>query len=224
MIEKTCPVCNKTYLADPKRLKWGRQTTCSRECSYTLRGQEKQVSKEYTCFYCKIVFTCKPFQKNRTAVPFCCQNCYKKARAEHLIESSRPPTKPAISFTCELCGKEVILKSSLKGARRFRFCSADCANQWHSGENHNNWKGGDYKEYYGPNWSRQRRFARKRDNYTCQRCGITEQVYGKQLDVHHIVRFAGFSDYKEANQLSNLVCLCHTCHLKTEWESYPLLR
>lgn len=187
-------------------------------------GQEQQVNQEYECFYCKTIFIRKPFQKNRTAVPFCSQDCYIKARQENLYNIPKPPTKPRIVFTCEYCGKVVDLPAELKGARRFRFCSADCANQWHSGENHNNWKGGNYRGYYGPNWSRQRRFARKRDNYTCQKCGITEQDYGKKLDVHHIVRFADFDNYREANQLSNLISLCHTCHMKTEWESYPDLR
>lgn len=224
MINRTCPVCSKIYLADPKRLKWGRQTTCSRECSYILRGQQKQVDATYECFYCKRAFTSKPFQKNRTERPFCSQKCYQKARVEKLIDAPHPPAKPPIEFTCEKCGKSVVLPASLKGARRFRFCSDDCANEWHTGENHTHWRGGNYKEYYGSNWTRQRRFARARDNHTCQNCGKTEAELGKQLDVHHVVRFANFDDYRQANKLSNLVSLCHSCHLKIEWTAYPNLR
>ena len=41
MIERECPVCKAVYLADPKRLKWGRATTCSRVCSYVLRCKER---------------------------------------------------------------------------------------------------------------------------------------------------------------------------------------
>ncbi|OGB20608.1 MAG: hypothetical protein A3I66_22850 [Burkholderiales bacterium RIFCSPLOWO2_02_FULL_57_36] len=33
----TCPVCGNNYFADPVRLKHGRQSTCSRACSYKLR-------------------------------------------------------------------------------------------------------------------------------------------------------------------------------------------
>lgn len=224
MIERSCPVCTTLYLADPKRLKWGRQTTCSRACSYVLRSQERQVNKDFECFYCKTIFTRKPFQKARTENPFCSQGCYKNARIEKLIDTSRPVTSPIISFTCENCDKVVTLRESQKGGSRLRFCSADCANTWHSGENHNNWKGGNYRGYYGSNWTRQRRLARKRDDYTCQRCGISQQDYGKKLDVHHIVRFADFTDYRQANRLENLISLCHTCHIKTEWDSYPDLR
>ncbi len=48
-IKIECPVCNDDYFADPKRLKHGRQTTCSRKCSYRLRGKERQKLKMLTC-------------------------------------------------------------------------------------------------------------------------------------------------------------------------------
>jgi 5-methylcytosine-specific restriction endonuclease McrA len=85
----------------------------------------------------------------------------------------------------------------------------------HAGEKCWRWKGGS-DHYRGPNWQQQRREARKRDNYTCQRCGITEAVLGQDLDAHHIVPFSQFSDYREANRLSNLACYCKTCHAIVE--------
>jgi len=54
--------------------------------------------------------------------------------------------------------------------------------------------------------------ARQRDNYTCQRCGITEDELGRALDVHHI------DDDKENNEQSNLLSLCHSCHSIREVE------
>ena len=85
--------------------------------------------------------------------------------------------------------------------------------QWQAGPNNYNWKGG-HEPYYGPNWKSQRRNARHRDNYTCQRCGITEEKLSRQLDVHHLTPFRefGLERYKEANTLKNLVCLCSECH------------
>ena len=77
------------------------------------------------------------------------------------------------------------------------------------------WRGG-YELYYGPNWKRQRGRARKRDNYTCQNCGITEKELGRQLDVHHIIRIGDFGDKRRANHLSNLIAYCHSCHMKAE--------
>jgi len=51
---------------------------------------------------------------------------------------------------------------------------------------------------------------RKRDNYTCQKCGITEEehliVYGKVLSIHHI-------DYNKQNcEETNLTTLCNECN------------
>jgi len=50
---------------------------------------------------------------------------------------------------------------------------------------------------------------RQRDNYICQECGKTQEELGRKLDVHHI-------DYdKKNNDPNNLICLCHSCHMKT---------
>jgi DEAD/DEAH box helicase domain-containing protein len=67
---------------------------------------------------------------------------------------------------------------------------------------------------YGPNWNTQREQARQRDGYRCQMCGLPEQ--GRSHDVHHKIPFRAFSLPVEANQLNNLVTLCHACHRKAE--------
>ena len=41
-----CPACSKEYEADPGRLKHGRQTSCSRECSYILRGKKMSIAQK----------------------------------------------------------------------------------------------------------------------------------------------------------------------------------
>jgi 5-methylcytosine-specific restriction endonuclease McrA len=222
MVELSCPNCQKTYLADPKRLKHGRQTTCSRQCSYELRGKRGRVSVDLVCQVCGNSFERKPFQIRAKNVTVCSDACYKQARRMGLV-TPKPPTLPPSEFDCQQCGKHVVIPAALIGARRFRFCSPECANEWHSGEQHNNWKGG-YNGYYGKTWKRQRNLARKRDGYTCQDCGITEMALGRQLDVHHIVRFSDFPDSSDANRLGNLTTLCHSCHIKREWLDYPETR
>jgi DEAD/DEAH box helicase domain-containing protein len=67
---------------------------------------------------------------------------------------------------------------------------------------------------YGPNWNTLREKARQRDGYRCQMCGLPEQ--GRSHDVHHKIPFRAFSSPVEANQLNNLVTLCHACHHKAE--------
>lgn len=131
------------------------------------------------------------------------------------------PPKPRLDRIlpchCEACGK---LIEEPKWANR-RFCDLHCFGIWlslhNAGENNPRWRGGK-APYYGKNWRKQRWRARKRDNYTCQECGITEQELDRQLDVHHIVPFReyGLERYKEANRLSNLITLCSKHHRESE--------
>jgi len=84
------------------------------------------------------------------------------------------------------------------------------------GAKHWRWKGGSFP--YGPLWPIQRRRARNRDNYTCQRCGITEEELTCELSVHHIRPFCESHD----NTLPNLICLCENyggngCHKHCEY-------
>jgi DEAD/DEAH box helicase domain-containing protein len=67
---------------------------------------------------------------------------------------------------------------------------------------------------YGPNWAGQRNLARARDGYRCQMCGLPEQ--GRSHDVHHKVPFRTFESYIQANQLTNLITLCRSCHRRAE--------
>ena len=64
---------------------------------------------------------------------------------------------------------------------------------------------------------------RKRDNYTCQNCGIIEEehiiVLGRVLSVHHI-------DYNKENcKEDNLITLCNNCNTRVNfkrkhWKNY----
>lgn len=60
-----------------------------------------------------------------------------------------------------------------------------------------------------------REYIRKRDKYTCQRCGIHEKELGQQLDIHHIIPWRVFGDCS-AHFDDNLICLCRRCHVKME--------
>lgn len=93
----------------------------------------------------------------------------------------------------------------------------------HKGEKSYRWHGGS-DHYRGPNWQEQRRKARKRDDYTCQNCGVTEIELGKELDVHHVVPYRLFDNYEKANVLSNLISYCNSCHIRIEHETETLYR
>jgi DEAD/DEAH box helicase domain-containing protein len=74
---------------------------------------------------------------------------------------------------------------------------------WNSGQND-----------YGPDWDTIRQRVLRRDGRTCQVCGTSIQV--DSLHVHHIKPFKSFHDRLTANQLSNLITLCPTCHRRAE--------
>ena len=65
---------------------------------------------------------------------------------------------------------------------------------------------------YGDDWFKIRLVIYKRDNFTCQECGITMKETGKPHHVHHIIPFLQSFD----NSLTNLVTLCPSCHGKIE--------
>lgn len=83
-------------------------------------------------------------------------------------------------------------------------------------ENHPNWKGGftpDRQSFYASEeWSEAVKSVWKRDNATCQLCGVSHNKKEKRgtFHIHHIVSFM-VSELR--SELSNLVLLCKECHL-----------
>lgn len=216
-IERKCPNCNKSYSASLGRLKWGKQTFCSRKCSYEMRGKNLQCKVQLICEVCKKQFERIP-AKDTASIKVCSLKCYFSARKIGIHKTAyRPPKKTeTITFVCEICKKTITILASRKGARVFRFCSLECVGKAQRGENNYFWRGG-HNAYYGSNWRVQRRSAWKRDNYTCQRCLKTKNELGRNPDVHHIIPFKKFDSYLEANRLENLISLCHPCHVFVEW-------
>jgi hypothetical protein len=77
-----------------------------------------------------------------------------------------------------------------------------------SGPNNHGWKGGRGTLPYGPEFTRKfKRLIRERDNYTCQRCGKTQEQQGRTLHVHHRDRD------KFNNDPTNLITICSSCHV-----------
>jgi len=99
------------------------------------------------------------------------------------------------------------------------------------GSNNPAWNGGRWAysgHHYGADWHRQRRSAKRRDNFTCQDCGKQFHKKSPHLHVHHIRPFRLFNfvpgqneNYREANLLDNLISLCETCHLLVEASAAP---
>lgn len=80
-----------------------------------------------------------------------------------------------------------------------------------SGSNHPNWKGGLKKFPYNFDFDEKLKlFIRKRDDFSCQFCGINEN--GKAYIPHHI-------DYDKMNSSkNNLILLCVSCNSKANYQ------
>jgi len=87
MIKRTCPVCSRVYEADPKRLKHGRQTTCSRKCSYALRGAQKNKQSTGPCGVCGKPVSRPASKVRRTKCEklLCSRKCHYQARSTGLV-------------------------------------------------------------------------------------------------------------------------------------------
>jgi hypothetical protein len=170
---------------------------CSRACHYAGRSSgatQRIVTKPYT---------------------------YTPEGKAALIESARMPKgerAPRVHTTCRNCGTPVKRIASDAKRKPPQFCSVACIGAFQRGERNPAWRGG-YRPYYGPDWRPLQRDARKRDNYTCQRCGVTQRELGRQLDVHHIRPVSSFVDPNDANTIDNVTTLCHSCHMAAEWEA-----
>lgn len=115
---------------------------------------------------------------------------------------------------CEYCGNEYEVEQRLINISRF--CSKQCRYDYDSvnnnGKNNPNWKGGITTErfilYSSREWIKLKKQIFKRDNYECQRCGVTGRQYNK-LHVHHII---SFENVNTRDDIDNLILLCHKCH------------
>lgn len=228
----SCATCNKPV----RSLKSWPRRYCSRACSgkgNTWNQREVATGRvTLNCQQCG-----KQFSAVRSAeARFCSIPCKCHWAAVHLVgenhwRTGQKPGRskhlpPPLVKQCEVCGKEFVKAPGL--APRYFCCSRACGairfGRLHSGENHYHWKGGR-PSYYGPNWNSQRRKARARDK-VCQDCGKTPQEHGRALCVHHLRRFGdfGLERYLEANDLSNLITLCCTCHPRWDRRDNPPAR
>ena len=83
---------------------------------------------------------------------------------------------------------------------------------WNAGIKHHNWQGGKSFEAYSLDWTDDlKESIRRRDNFTCQICGTHQEELEVKLDIHHI-------NYIKKNlDPNNLVSLCRSCHMKTNY-------
>lgn len=78
---RSCPVCAKKYEAHPVRLSHGRETTCSRACSYQLRASGMSKRSEVICSVCGAKFERRPSGiKSKHEGIYCSRECHYAGR------------------------------------------------------------------------------------------------------------------------------------------------
>ena len=135
-----------------------------------------------------------------------------------------------MKFNCLICKKEFYRKPCEVKKGNNKFCSKNCYFIWQkgrnkivknpfnkSGKNNPNWRGGisdknklfrnteEYKQW--------RESVFKRDNWTCQKCGLrSKKGCYVIIEAHHIKPFATFPELRL--KIENGLTLCKKCHYK----------
>jgi hypothetical protein len=222
-----CPGCGTTFEFHKA---WPR-IYCSRQCAGTATRanleRSAQAAVAVQCRQCGQEFARSARNARQR---FCSRPCWWEWRTVSVTtervrrrQRKRPYGQSPQQRVCEECRSTFMVTAtqdhSTHGLPR-RFCSRACWNNrmkiTNAGANGTGWRGG-YEAYYGPSWRGAMRAVRHRDR-VCVECGKSPRELGRQLDVHHLIRFKSFgvARHVEANALSNLVALCNACHMRRE--------
>ncbi len=215
-VQLTCHTCGKEFV------RWACLVIEKREgvfCSRACASEGHKRLNTVHCTTCNKAIIRRDSEVQKSAQPFCSKACQGVWIAEHESKS--------VTVSCAQCNKPIRCKQ-YKLKQNSQFCSRECQHEWQSlnwiGPNHHGWKGGSAAlQDYGPNWKQQARAARIRDGHKCRLCGAAQKKHRRSFDVHHVKSFRTFgyargknTNYKAANELTNLVTLCRTCHPKVE--------
>ena len=201
---KKCIYCGDSFISKRKDA-----VSCGKR-DLLHRQNEKQRYVECLCNFCGKEFKKRVGDYNRT----------NRNNKKHFCSSECSASSHYYELTCSTCGKKYSkVKSKIYG-KNYNFCSRKCQDEnidyIPRGKEHYFYKDGNSSSNRGKGWKRIRKQVRKRDNNTCQHCGITKYDIGKELDVHHIIPYRKFDNSDEANDFDNLITLCPSCHHREE--------
>jgi 5-methylcytosine-specific restriction endonuclease McrA len=176
------------------------------------------------CSYCG-----KDFEKKSThsrskwaTMKSCSRSCAKMGhrawnKGLAMPEEQKTHLKKVLSGrTCNTGRTHVKKGQSLSSKTQFKKGDVsywkDKKNPHFTGPNNPKWKGGIYPEHlkirHSVEMKRLVREALKRDNHTCQDCGIRDV----EIFVHHIKSFAAHKEFRL--DIGNLITVCGNCHQK----------
>ena len=187
-----CENCGKKFEVIPSHK--NRRRFCSKKCEreFTVGENHHWYGKHHT------PETLKKIQENRPI----------------LTKKNSPFWIDRVLKHCEVCGCEYEVERRLVNRSHFcsKKCRADNDSIKNNGESNPNWKGGITKDrqglYSSREWKNLISNVFKRDNYKCQRCGVSGRTENK-LHVHHII---SFKNIEMRDNVDNLILLCQKCH------------
>lgn len=155
-------------------------------------------NRTHVCAHCGVEFK----RHGRIPRKFCSVKCYRS------IVQARPAF---VEVACAKCGVKFHRTRAAVARVKNVFCSSKCSGEFNSGLNHPHFRGNS-DPGRGAKWNRLKDEIRKRDNYTCRRCGRCEYGCLKKLSIDHVRPWRSFDDKALANHPDNLVALCGSCH------------
>lgn len=230
LIDVHCFYCGKPLKRERFELKEHPRHFCSNEhrgkWMSTRRGKDHPSSVPHVKLECDSCHS--PLERSPSYIKkhnFCNQRCHWNWNIGRYCGENNPHWH-SVHVECAYCHKPLIRQANQKKEHHRHFCNHECKGLWMSehirGKAHPRYIGGITFDR-GPNWQRQKTAARKRDDYTCQYCGIHLSMYTRQLDVHHLRPFREYGyisgqnkNYREANRLDNLISLCKRDHALAE--------
>lgn len=220
--QNRCWECHKAHIAIPETVcqdckkplrKYGKGTRC-KTCSLKHRHQQ---AKKWYCQDCK-----QPVKRRRKRCPDCHRQWLNQRGPTYKrTPETRRKTSQALKgikpwTTGKSHSPETIIKmQDAWTEERRQTASANIRGKKNPGYIHGK-KGRPWPREFN---SKLRAKIRKRDHYICQLCNKPFPKRSKRIGVHHI-------DYDKRNNIpSNLICLCVSCHAKTnfrrsEWQRY----
>lgn len=217
---RICLICGDGFECYSKSNK----VTCSKKKCVSKRRSEVQRKERIKnqCIWCNNRFPVSPSRSDRRFCSLICYNDWVRATGifkgrgigRHHSEETREKISKSFKKLWQDENYRNKMSQRMSGENNPMYDVHIC------GENHWNWQDGKSFEPYGIEFNKElKENVRKRDNYTCQECGMTEDELGYTLSCHHI-------DYdKKNNSEDNLISLCNSCHLQTnfnrdDWTRY----
>lgn len=202
-ISKTAQITYKHHFCSRKCKGTWQSKNCFGERHHSWRGGKiKKI-----CDFCgKVFFVSRYlFKKNKNF--FCSVECSAKWQSKYKSgkNSNRWNGGAKHKAICGYCNKTIMLPTwRYKRKNIMFFCDRKCYMKYHKKYSIIKTK---YK--YPNEFSVElKSFIRKRDNYMCMNCGLSEKEYFRKLDIHHI-------DYrKKNNDTINLIAICTSCNAK----------